>query len=103
VKYLIEWIKSIQIGFDIYIWGIELRILWFAFWINRNGFHISICLPKYSPVLTMSDKFIYDDFTNDNMFQTNYWFYRKVIYKNVRFFIMHTLGENAIEVIREEN
>lgn len=99
-KYIMEWLKSFELNLTLSLREIHVVMLFLNIWIGRYdignwGLALSIGLPKYGFILTDSNKFFYRN--------SAYRFYKKKLYKNLAFYIMHIEGDCAKTIDGKED
>lgn len=99
MKYFIEWLKSLGLVIELEWINLHLQLLMInTFFIVHDAkpfFNFSITLPKYALIFTNSDKFFYKN--------AEYFFYRKRIIGEYKFYIMHVEGMNAVTIDGKES
>jgi hypothetical protein len=99
MRYFIEWLKSFGLVIEIEWINFHIQLLLLNTFIvvfnEKLYFNFSITLPKYALIFTNQDKFFYKN--------SEYYFYRKSIISDYKFYVLHVVGMDATAIEGKES
>lgn len=99
MKYFVEWLKSFGLVVEIEWIKLHIQVLllntFFVVFDKKLYFNFSITFPKYALIFTNQDKFFYKN--------SEYFFYRKRLIRDYKFYVLHVFGMDATSIEGKES